>query len=111
MTDGTPTALARPDRAARSGYGFFNAGTLTIRNGVIAAQLDGCGAVSSEATARTLTLENVQNVDNASPGVAQMNSLPEAASLPAPTPTTHAPRIPARETSANRRRRGSSVRV
>ncbi len=62
------------------GYGFYAVGSLTIRSGLIARQLDAAGAFRDSAA----TLFDVVRVDNAS-DVVRETSLPSGSSLPAPT--------------------------
>jgi hypothetical protein len=76
------------DRAvvADGGYGFFAAqgAALAVRTGVIAHQLDAAGAADVDADG--LALDAVRMHLNAVDDVLRGIALPEAASLPTPTP-------------------------
>ena len=72
---------------ARGGYGFFNAsGVVSIRQGVIANQLDSAGAIDIATPINATTLDNVTFRDNARDVIDRRSDLPTASMLPAPTP-------------------------
>jgi hypothetical protein len=68
------------------GYGFYSAnGILSLHNGVIANQIDAFGA-TTQAGVASVALVNVVRSGNANEMLVVMSGLPEASSLPPPTP-------------------------
>lgn len=68
------------------GYGFFNAnGALRVREGVIADQLDGAGAIDLATPATATTLTGVGFVRNARDAIERRSDLPTASSVAPPS--------------------------
>jgi hypothetical protein len=75
---------ARRARVQDAGYGFFVAdGSLSLASAIVARQADAAGARAGDAV--VLSLVDVGYAENATDDVVSRDSLPVAASLPAPT--------------------------
>ena len=65
------------------GFGFAVAGTLELRDAVLARSVDAAGVVRGPGA--VLVAERIAYVDNATDEVVTDEALPEASALPAPT--------------------------
>ncbi len=76
------------------GHGFFAAGAIALRHGVVARQLDAFGAAAGGSRATATTLSTVAQTGNANESVVDLTELPEASALPSPTAVCAMSRCP-----------------